>query len=121
MQENPYSSILGVIRKDADERACIGWMTGKVVSTAPLTVLTGGNQLSGADLLANAQLLPNVEQVSLASVKGNLAGSPEVTVSDGSLTASGFFGGALTPGDTVALMPSTDGQRFLVLCKVVNV
>ncbi len=128
VQDNPYSAMLNVIRSDADERSSPAWCLGVVTSVAPLTVQTGGILLSGNDLLVNYQLRANAEVVSFSEVSGTLPGSVDcdkgsmtaLTVSGGTLTAQGLFGGVLTVGDQVAMLRSADADTFIVLCKVVG-
>ena len=131
MEENPYSGILNVMRRDAEQRRPkSGWLLGVVQSAAPLAIFCGGMQdpLTGADLRVNYQLRGNAERVTLQEAKGSLTGTVDcekgsitgMEVSSGTLEAAGLFGGVLAPGDLVALLPSEDGQEFLVLCKVVN-
>lgn len=128
MEENPYSGILGVIRRDADDRRCAAWRLGVVVSVAPLSVKTGGQVLFGGELLVNYQLRANTEPVKLSEAKGAFTASTDcsegsittIDVTDGTLEAVGLFGGVLVSGDQVAMLQSEDQQQFVVLCKVVG-
>lgn len=128
MQENPYSAILGTMRKDSNERKSSAWVLGRVLSVSPLQIAYNGLTLSGANLLVNHQLCIHTRAVSLSDVSGNLDASTDcslgsitaLSATNGTLQAAGLFGGVLTAGDQVAMLKSEDSQLFIVLCKVVN-
>lgn len=91
MQDNPYSSIINLWRKDGGERAVSPWRLGRVVSRSPVAVRIGKETLSGAELLVNPRLLRSEREDDL-----------------------------IYPNDRVVLLQSGDGQQFVVLCKVVS-
>ena len=119
MEDNPYAGILEVVRTDADARSTSPWVIGRVAAVAPLTVMLGNLPLTGADLLVNPQLLAHEETAALSELKGNLEGSPAVSVTGGSLVGKALLGGVLAPGDLVAMLAGADGQQYAVLCKLV--
>lgn len=57
MQDNPYSSILNLFRKDNAGRSVASWRTGVIRSLSPLSVELSGNTLSGSELQYNPQIL----------------------------------------------------------------
>lgn len=119
MQDNPYSGILGVMRRDAGERSTEPWCIGRVETASPLTVSYGGNLLGADDLLVNAALL---EGDSLGARLTGITGELSIdAVSSGTLAATLMrTTRGLSPGDMVAMLRSGDSQQFIVLCRVVN-
>lgn len=91
MQDNPYSAILNITRRDQRERAVAAWVLGRVISRSPAVVRLGEARLSGADLLVNPLLLRSDRESEL-----------------------------MEPGDQVVMLQSGDGQQYVVLCKVVS-
>ncbi|WRS27211.1 DUF2577 family protein [Oscillospiraceae bacterium MB08-C2-2] len=116
IQDNPYSTLLGVIRTDSDERKTSSWRLGVIASISPLLVRLGGHLLSGADLRINPSLLGGSRAISISNASSTLGGE---SVS-GELAGTAHWSGMLEPGDQVILLPSDDGQQFIILCKVVN-
>lgn len=126
-QDNPYSTILNIIRADARENTSAPWRLGAVVSVSPLVVELAGIPLTGQDLLVNPLLLEHSRPIQ-AEVSGSLNGSTDCetcnmtnfAVTTGALGGFAHWGGALAPGDQVVLLQSQDGQQFVLLCKVVS-
>lgn len=127
MEDNPYSALLGMIRTPKGtetETLCLGKVTG----VAPLRVLVGGNTLEERELLASAELLPDEEEIA-AELTGHL--SVSAGCSEGSISSAEVRGGTLTGkvrrtkrafrlGDQVLMMPIEAAQRYIILCRVVE-
>lgn len=129
MEDNPYRAFLDVVRTEAAETAPTGLCLGVVTSPSPLKVLTGGNTLEAGELLAAAHLLAG----ETAAVRAELAGSLEIDAScpAGSHSAAGVTGGALAgtitrtaagfrAGDRLLMLPIEEAQRYIIICKVVE-
>lgn len=99
-------------------------LTGIVTALAPLTVQTEEMTLSAGDFLVNAALLPREIPISAELEEGSLKTNCSVSSQEieqdieGSCAGTVRLSGGLTVGDRVALC-SADGQRFILLCRVV--
>lgn len=124
--KDPYCAMVQAMRRAAGEAVPPGICEGIVLESAPgiLRVRTdAGLELTREDMSVNAALMCNRTQ------------SVGISVTDsGTSSAGGMYPGPLSGrftanlttlglkgGDRVLLMPSTDGQKYYVLCKVVSV
>lgn len=128
MQEEPFTSILNTVRRDADQRSFWPWQLGEVLSVEPLVIKTGDHKLQGKDLWVNYQIIENQEDARFLEIRGFLEGKSSCEncdspfrhdVKTGELEVHGIFGGVLHPGDQVVLLAGAEGQHFVVLCRVV--
>ncbi len=85
MEDNPYSKILSLIKRQTGEQIPTVFRFGTVLSAVPLKIEVSNTVQEGSDLLKSSSI------------------------------------GELFSGDTVLLVPLDEDQRFLILCKVVNV
>lgn len=114
MEDNPYSKMLGIMRRQGKSAVPITFSTGAVLSASPLSIQVGGLTMSGAELLVNPQLLKGYKRnVSVTEVE------PEEPLPSCKCKTE-YLDDELQPGDTVALLTLDEGQRFVVLCKVVS-
>lgn len=97
MQENPFSAILGTMRKDTDEHKSSAWVLGRVQSVSPLQIAYNGLTLAGANLLVNHQLRTHAQAVTLSDVSGRLDASTDCSL--GSITVVNAAGGTLQAED----------------------
>lgn len=116
MQDNPYSAMLGVIRRDAQERAKSAWVLGIVRGVKPLKIEFSGKPLEGVELLVNPLLLKHERKLDEPDVTGILNGESVA----GELHSTAQHGDTLAPGDRVVMLPADDWQSFAVICKVVS-
>ena len=101
---NPYSAILEHMREQGGKNNTPYVEIGLVVSADPLVIKLGDLQIGKENLLVAAELLPGYErQITLDGIPKNLA------------YTDGF-----QADDTVALIPTLDGQTYIVLTKVVS-
>ena len=117
MEDNPYLRLAGLLDGGT---APAGLTFGKVTSAAPLKVLVGGNTMEGGELLCNAALVTKTVKVG-----GELAGNG--SVGDSSGTASLALEGELERkdaawrvGEQLLMLPIEDAQRYVIICKVVE-
>lgn len=89
MAENPYARIIKAL--GSGKTSGTYWISGRVLSTVPLTIDFNGAPLTGEELTLAYPLRYSKEE-----------------------------GERLKVGDSVALLPAADWQKFLVLCKVVS-
>lgn len=113
-----YLGILAALEGGAAPVA--GLVMGKVTSAAPLKVLAGGNTMEREELLCNPALLGRGE-----SVSGKLTGSGSVGQSSGevSMTVEGALRRTApiwTVGDELLMLPIEEAQRYVIICKVVE-
>ena len=138
MEDNPYTVMVGAMRKAGQDGRPTVFRLGTVMSLAPLTIQAGDIPLTGGDLLVNADLLPRTRPAvltgtaALTTLTGTLTGTDaegavELSVSDGGLIGEETITGTLVEqvgtlaiGDRVVLL-TTDDQLHIVLCKVVEV
>ena len=116
--DDTYLGILAALEGDATPAA--GLVMGKVTSVAPLKVLVGGNTMEQDELLCNPGLLGGTRQI-----KGKLTGSGSVGDSAGaaSLTVEGDLepkDPIWTVGDELLMLPIEEAQRYVIICKVVE-
>lgn len=115
---DPYQVILEAMSGDAAPAA--GLVMGKVTSVAPLKILVGGNTMEQGELLCNPALLGGGLKVSgkLAGdgSVGNAAGAVDITVA-GTLEPKDPI---WTVGDEVLMLPIEEAQRYVIICKVVD-
>lgn len=115
---DPYQTMLEAFGGDAAQPA--GLVLGKVTSVEPLKVLVGGNTMEQDELRCNPALLGGGRRVSgkltgNGSV-GNAAGAVEITV-EGTLEDKDPI---WTVGDELLMLPIEEAQRYIIICKVVD-
>lgn len=114
MEDNPYSKILGIMRRQGQNAAPVTFSTGTVLSVSPLSVRVGGLTMSGAELLINPQLLKGYKRKVYVTEVNPVEPLPSCKCK------TEYLDDGLQPGDTVALLTLDSGQQFIVLCKVVS-
>lgn len=125
MEDNPYSSLAGMMKSDGNQMVLY---QGVVVKKSPLTISVAGITVSGDELRVNAAMLEQSVAVKEANISGSLSASvncgvgtiSQMTITGGTLTTTALIIPNLAVGDTVLLL-TTDAQQFFVLCKVVGV
>ena len=119
-QENPYSALLGVIRKDNEEHKDRVWCFGQIRSMAPLSVEVSGEVVTQG-IYINPLLLGRQGQAKISGISGKLLLSGEnETVSGGELSGRIEIGAAIAVGDRVVVLMSQDGQELVILCRAVK-
>lgn len=114
MEDNPYSKLIGMMRRQGKKAVPLTFSTGIVLSVSPLSVQIGGLTMSGSELLVNPQLLPGyIRKAHMTDVRppdppGEFTCLAELTDAE------------IKSGDTVAVLTLDGGQQFIVLCKVVS-
>lgn len=113
-----YLSILEAM--GGDSPPAVGLVMGKVTSAAPLKVLVGGNTMEHDELLCNLDMLGGGRQVS-----GKLTGTGAVGSASGGvdLTVNGTLertAPVWTVGEQLLMLPIEDAQRYVIICKVVE-
>ena len=113
-----YQEMLDAVGGDA--APAVGLVMGKVTSAAPLKVLVGRNTMEREDLLCNPALLGGVKRV-----RGKLTGSGSVgnAAGDADLTVEGaleWTAPRWTVGDQLLMLPIEEDQRYVIICKVVE-
>lgn len=104
MQDNPFSGIINIFRNDADGRSVAPWIIGKINTVSPLTIIVNG-QVVSTGVYANSLLLGRTCSINLKN---------------SGLQDAADLGGVLAIDDEVVLLQSGDGQRYVILCKVVS-
>lgn len=124
--KDPYCALVQAMRTAAGDAVPPGICEGIVLESSPgvLRVQTdAGLELTREDMGVNAALVCNQTQsvsISVTDSGTSSAGGMYTGPLSGRFTANlTTFG--LSAGDRVLLMPSSDGQKYYVLCKVVSV
>ena len=110
MVENPATGLLGLMRDQGAKQNPTVCLVGQVLSVTPLKVKAGGIELDGDDLLVNASLL--------AGYKRNITYTGPVCETSGTSGVVELTNAGLAAGDTVLLIPSSDGQQYYLICKL---
>lgn len=130
MQDNPFATIIGIIRKEGSAYNPPAIMLAEVLSPPPgLLIKAGDIQIGNPNILIADYLLPGYQRQYSQTGEGTIITktppSPiefsEYTVLE-SLADSGqiTWTDTLKTGDTVAVMPTYDGQTYIILAKVVK-
>jgi len=90
LQDNPYSALLGTLRRDSADRSVAPWRFGILRSLSPPAVDIGGQTVTAG-----------------VSINPMLRGAADP-------------GDRAVPGDRVVLLQSSDGQEYVILCKAVS-
>lgn len=108
MQDNPYSTIIQIMRQEGAAYNPTGIVLAKVISPPPnLFIEAGEIQVGKENLLLADALLPGYKRsVNIAAAEPV---SGEMTYLD-----------TLAVGDLLAVIPTYDGQTFVILAKVVR-
>lgn len=122
MDDNPYQTILTAM--EPTTAAPEGLVLGKVISASPLRVLVGGNTQEGADLLCNADLMADTETDITAQLAGtgSISGASSISgTADFALSGKISRSNPFKAGDRLLLLPIEAKQRYIIICKVVDV
>lgn len=129
MEENPFAGLVGLMKDTAKGEIPVFFQIGKIASTTPIKIMIGEIPIEKEELVWNESLLKiKMNDATLSDTSGNLNGSYNCTncagttfsVSNGSLHVNSLQGNIpLNVGDSVVLLPY--GERFIVLCKVVEI
>ncbi len=119
--KNPYNDILLKMRKQGAAYNPPSIDIGKIISPDPLTIQIGDMQLAKKDLFVSDFLLGGYKRkISIPST------SATGSTTDGSITSIGIpdaelnFIDGLKKDDMVACLATSNGQKYIVLCKVVS-
>lgn len=118
MDRDPYQMILDAMGGGTEDSG--GLLLGQVTTISPLKVLVGGNTMEQDELLCNAALLAGRAE----NIRVELTGTG--TVGDASGAAALSADGTITRadgwavGDRLVMLPIEDAQRYIILCKVVE-
>lgn len=123
MSDNPFQSLLAALEPSAATSR--GLVLGIVTSAAPLKVLVGGNTQEREDLMCSADLVANLEAEMTAQLtgSGSISGGTSSISGDASFTLSGSLRrrNVFKIGDRLLLLPIEDDQRYIIICKVVDI
>lgn len=130
--KNPYSELVTMMQSQGAKSNPPAVTLGKVLSPYPnLVVLVGDLQVDKDNLLLADDLLEHQRLTGLATTAATGSTSTAAVGDHGSHAHSigqiGYTGGKLTVAsclakdDMVAVLPMEGYQKFIVLCKVVNV
>ena len=118
---NPYNEMIKKMRRQGAAYNPPSIDIGKVISPDPLTIQINDMPLSKKDLLVSDFLLANYKRkISIPST------SATGSTTDGSIASIGIpdaelnFIKGLEKDDMVACLATSDGQKYIVLCKVVS-
>lgn len=118
---NPYNDIILKMRIQGAAYNPPSIDIGKVISSDPLTIQINDTPLTKKSLLVSDFLLANYKR------KMNIPSTSATgSTTDGSITSIGIpnaelnFTDGLKAGDMVACLATSDGQKYIVLCKVVS-
>lgn len=131
MQENPYSTIIGIMRQEGSVHNPPSLMLAEVLSPPPdLRIKVGDIQVGKPNILIADYLLTGYQRQFSQTGKGTIISktppSPveysEYTILE-SLVDTGqiTWTDTLKAGDMAAVMPTHDGQTYIILAKVVSV
>ncbi|APM40540.1 DUF2577 domain-containing protein [Clostridium kluyveri] len=119
--KNPYNDILLKMRSQGAAYNPPSIDIGKVISSDPLTIQINDTPLTKKNLLVSDFLLANYKRrIKIPST------SATGSTTDGSITSIGIpdaelnFIEGLKKDDMVACLATPDGQKYIVLCKVVS-
>lgn len=118
MDRDPYQLLLAAMGGGTEDPG--GLVLGEVTAAAPLKVLVGGNTMEQDELLCNAAFLAGRAE----NIRVELAGTGTVGDAYGAATLSAD--GTITRadnwavGDRLVMLPIEDAQRYIILCKVVE-
>jgi hypothetical protein len=126
-QQNPYSTLINMIKKYGAAYNPPSIQLGEVLSDSPLLIKVGDLQLNSKNLLISDYLLKDYERKAeqkihcsgyeniCSRIEINDAPLQEIT-SEGSIK----YTDGLKQGDLVAMLSTHDGQKFIVLSRVVR-
>lgn len=115
-KKNPYSTLINIIKDQGASYNPPSIQLGQVHSESPLIVKLGDLQLTSRNLLISDYLLKNYER----KVEQRLGISIEEGTID-TIKSSMKYTDGLKSGDLVAMLSTCDGQKFIVLSKVVSI
>ncbi|MCB2300938.1 DUF2577 domain-containing protein [Clostridium tagluense] len=120
-KKNPYSTLINIIKDNGASYNPPSIQLGQVHSESPLIIKVGDLQLTCRNLLISDYLLKDyerkVEQKCESIIKNGKTYSSEEIINKGSMK----YTDGLKAGDLVAILSTYDGQKFIVLSKVVSI
>ncbi len=118
--KNPYSELVNVMRSEGSRYNPPTVSIGKVTSKSPLKVIVGDLELDSDNLLVNHLLLENTQTVTDSSLLHNHS-EGDILYKSGIVQKDTLtFKQVIEEDDLLAILPTADGQTFIVLCKVVT-
>lgn len=132
-EDNPYYSLIGMMQEEGRTFNPIPFFIGKVTATEPLTVQVGDIPIERKSMKINTFLLKGYQRrwnLALTEAIGSTDsqsggggdsafashahGQETIGITDGTFTTLDDF----KVGDEVLLLVSTDGQQYVLLCKL---
>lgn len=131
MQDNPYSAIIGIMREEGSVHNPPSIMLAEVIAPPPdLLIKIGDIQIGKPNILIADYLLADYQRKYSQTGKGTIISKTppapekysEYTVLE-SLDDSGqiTWTDTLKSGDTITVMPTCDGQTYIILARVVRI
>lgn len=123
-EDNPYGNLLQLIQKTGEANTA-PFFIGTVVSPAPLTVAVGELCITRENMMINPALFAGYKRVFSLGTTGASGQTESADLHSHSMASIGFSAGEMTTvdglsaGDKVVLLASSDGQQYILLCKVV--
>lgn len=125
-EDNPYGNLLQLIQKTGGANTA-PFFIGTVVSPAPLTVAVGELYITQENMMINPALFAGYKRTFSLGTTGasGQTGTGGTYSHSHSMASIGFSAGEMTTldglsvGDKVVLLASSDGQQYILLCKVV--
>lgn len=118
--KNPYIGLINIMKEQGEQYNTSSVTLGQIISIAPLTIKLGELQLNKDDLLISDILVDNYSRIATLNLSD--PGSIGNESSSVSLSGNGtiILNTSLQRGDLVAIVPTENRQKYIVLCKVVN-
>lgn len=129
MRDNPYAAIISMMRQEGSAHNPPPIMLAEVLSPPPhLLIKAGDVQIGNPNILIADYLLPGYQRQYSQTGDGTMIAKtpPPATYSDYTEVESLRIDGqhkwtdTLRSGDVVAVMPTCDGQRYIILARVVK-
>ncbi|MEA4893324.1 MAG: DUF2577 family protein [Peptococcaceae bacterium] len=125
MEDNPFNTIIQVMRQEGSFDRAPSLVLGKVQALSPLQVLVEGTVQTRDTLLANAELLAG----SVLEADFQINGQGSITGAGDSISGNAELRGEIglerqtdswSIGDQLLLLPVDEHQKYIILCKVVS-
>lgn len=129
---DPYVNILGLMENHGAKNNPEVISLASVISVPPnLIIQTGDIQITNANILIADYLLSNYSRQISIPAKSNATGdtnsvsvgsngSHQHTITDIGITGQCNFVDTLNEGDQLAVQPIQDGQKYIILARVVS-
>jgi hypothetical protein len=112
MNRNPYLDIIQLMRKHGTEVNPPSILIAEVVAIPPLLIIKVGNtQIDKKNILISDSLINGYTRQYQSSTLDPASWGTTMQIK---------FMDTLAIGDKLAVMPTLDGQTFIILCKVVG-